>query len=148
MEKCFATNPLRRVTESKVDIWQQTWFAHEWRRPPDEELSRQLDPTDQPSASHGVEQISSAPDKGANVLIVEENGISRMLDGFKAERISLAVDGRTAQRYNQLDGTHFATIFEEKSAITALAWNPNPHVGGWAAAGMGDGLLRVENIAT
>jgi transcription factor C subunit 6 len=38
------------------------------------------------------------------------------------------------------------SIYEEKSAITALSWNPNLRFGTWAVAGMGSGLLRVEDI--
>jgi transcription factor C subunit 6 len=38
------------------------------------------------------------------------------------------------------------SIYEEKSAITALSWNPNLSFGTWAVAGMGSGLLRVEDI--
>ena len=72
--------------------------------------------------------------------------MSRIAEGYKAERVHLLQDDKRV--YNQQDGVFYATIYEEASAITALAWNPNLHVGGWAAAGMGDGLLRVENIAT
>jgi transcription factor C subunit 6 len=38
------------------------------------------------------------------------------------------------------------TVFEEKSAVTALAWNPNLKYGMWAVAGLGSGLLRVEDV--
>lgn len=38
------------------------------------------------------------------------------------------------------------TNYEERSAITALDWNPNPNCGTLAAAGTGTGLLRVEDL--
>ncbi len=49
--------------------------------------------------------------------------------------------------YKTHNGVMFATVYEEASAVTALAWNPNLHVGGWAAAGMGSGLVRIEDLA-
>lgn len=111
----FATNPLGRMIDpGKNETWQQIWFAHEWKRPSETESDESVEP------------------------------LSRITEGFKAERIGLSDEG---QKYSLHEGTKFTTIYEEKSAVTALAWNPNPHVGGWAAAGMGDGLLRVEDIS-
>lgn len=48
---------------------------------------------------------------------------------------------------NVQDGVVFSTIYEEQTAITAVAWNPNLPCGGWAAAGMGSGLVRVKGLA-
>jgi transcription factor C subunit 6 len=125
----FATNPLNKVVDAgRSETWQQMWFTHEWRRP-------------------SVEQLTSGQiDLSAEKIAHEPNGISRLTEGFKAELQSLG-DGRSGQKHNRHFGTAFTTVYEEQSAITALAWNPNPHVGGWAAAGMGDGLLRVEDIS-
>ena len=39
----------------------------------------------------------------------------------------------------------YTTIFEEKTGVIAVAWNPNVRVGGWAAAGLGNGLVRAED---
>lgn len=121
-----ATNPVRRLIDSKVAIWQQTWFAHEWRRPTAAEV---------------------AADRQANADVAErvgKSGLSRITEGFKVERVLLHDDKGL---HNTPDGMPYMTIYEESTAITALAWNPNMHVGGWAAAGMADGLLRVEDIA-
>ncbi|KAK5118077.1 hypothetical protein LTR62_004123 [Meristemomyces frigidus] len=60
--------------------------------------------------------------------------LSRILEGYKAE----CVDSVAPTPFRMVEG---------KTAITALAWNPNIHVGGWAAAGMGGGLVRIEDIA-
>jgi transcription factor C subunit 6 len=114
----FVTNPLSRVVDGgKTEPWQQTWFAHEWRRPETQERTN------------------------------ERNGISRFVEGLKAQSVPLTGDGRSGQKHNRHQGTAFTTVYEEESAITAVAWNPNSHVGGWAAAGLSDGLLRVEDIS-
>jgi len=123
----LSINPLGRLMDSRAEVWQQTWFAHEWRRPTAEEA----DVSSSPSAPY-------ARDIGSD-------GLSRMTEGFKVERIFLGYDEKGMP--NIRDNVIFHTIHEKKSAITALAWNPNAHVGGWAAAGMANGLLRVEDIA-
>lgn len=72
-------------------------------------------------------------------------GISRIVDGFKVETVSMA---RTLVGDKRIkDGSVYATIYEEETAVTQVVWNPNLHCGGWVAAGMGSGLLRVEDLA-
>ena len=74
-----------------------------------------------------------------------DSGSSRFQDGFPAEHISLVrhfVDDR-----KQVNRVGITTIFEEGTHITALAWNPNQHCAGFAAAGMGCGLIRIEDLA-
>lgn len=72
-------------------------------------------------------------------------GTVKFIDGFRAEVPSLlrhaTGDGKTSS------GTTNVTIFEEKTAVTTLAWNSNRQCSGWAAAGMGSGLLRVEDLS-
>ncbi|KAI5286911.1 hypothetical protein KEM54_006403 [Ascosphaera aggregata] len=72
-------------------------------------------------------------------------GTVRFIDGFKAEVPSLlrnvTVDSKAALCMTNV------TIFEEKTAVTAVSWNPNRGCAGWAAAGMGSGLLRVEDLS-
>jgi transcription factor C subunit 6 len=131
----FSTNPLKRVIDAKPPVWQQTWFTHEWRRPTAEELTAA-------NASQDSTADTASNDAG---LTIGANGLSRISEGYKVERNILAKGDRN--EFNTHNGVLFATVFEENSAITALAWNPNLEVGGWAAAGMGDGLLRVEDIA-
>ena len=136
----FSTNPLNKVTDSgRSETWQQVWFAHEWRRPDTQAGVGNTAST----TTMSTEATSSA---GTNRAAIGSNGISRFMEGLKAEFIPLAGAGHN-QKHNRHYGTAFTTIYEENSAITAVAWNPNLHVGGWAAAGMGDGLVRVEDIA-
>ncbi|KAK3672961.1 hypothetical protein LTR78_007071 [Recurvomyces mirabilis] len=61
-------------------------------------------------------------------------GLSRILEGFKSEHVPVS------------RSTGFV-LAEEKTAITAIAWNPDIRCGGWAAVGMGGGLVRIEDIA-
>jgi transcription factor C subunit 6 len=136
----FSTNPLNKVTDSgRSETWQQAWFAHEWRRP---ETQAGVGNT----ASTIAISLQATTSAGTDRAVIGSNGISRFIEGLKAEFVPLAGDGHN-QNHNRHYGTAFTTVYEENSAITAVAWNPNLHVGGWAAAGMGDGLLRVEDIA-
>lgn len=66
---------------------------------------------------------------------VEHSGASKFHDGFKAEKPLLSI--------NSTD----LTIFEEGTAVTALGWNPNEEFAGWACAGLGCGLIRVEDLS-
>ncbi|CAK1360640.1 hypothetical protein CB0940_06657 [Cercospora beticola] len=127
------TNPIRRVADGgKSTLWSQTWFSHEWRRPTEEEVA----------ASADDDEASDAGDKA----VIGKVGLARFVEGFKAEKITLQnVIG--APSSNARNGILYTTIYEEKTAVTAVAWNPNLQVAGWAAAGMADGLLRVEDIA-
>lgn len=70
---------------------------------------------------------------------------SRFTDGFKAIQASLA---RTMTEDDKnIDGILTTTIYDEPGQVTALAWNPNYKCAGWASAGLGCGLIRVEDLA-
>ncbi|KAK4553524.1 hypothetical protein LTR86_009320 [Recurvomyces mirabilis] len=71
------------------------------------------------------------PQKGDEVHAA---GLSRILEGFKCERVPVS------------RSTGFV-LAEEKTAITAMAWNPNMRCAGWAAVGMAGGLVRIEDVA-
>ncbi|OJD28554.1 hypothetical protein ACJ73_00044 [Blastomyces percursus] len=114
------TNPLRRLINPKEKTWQQTWFSHEWIPNKNEE--------------HGTEQKDD----------IAGPGISKFYDGFKAE-VPTLTRKLTGDR-RMADGNLAIAIFEKGSAITSLAWNPNKECAGWACAGMGCGLLRVEDL--
>ncbi|EGC40942.1 transcription factor tfiiic complex subunit tfc6 [Histoplasma capsulatum var. duboisii H88] len=116
-----ATNPLRRLMSPKEKTWQQTWFSHQWIPNKHEEVS--------------VEQKDG----------VVGPGVSKFYDGFKAE-IPTLVRKLTGDR-RMGDGNLAIATFEEKTAVTALSWNPNKACAGWACAGLGCGLLRVEDLA-
>ncbi|KAL1965343.1 hypothetical protein VTN77DRAFT_5780 [Rasamsonia byssochlamydoides] len=71
--------------------------------------------------------------------------VSRFLDGFRAESVSLL---RTMMGDRRIvNGVMAITIFDDENHITALSWNPNQRCAGWASAGMGSGLVRVEDLA-
>lgn len=105
----------------KEKAWQQTWFSHQWIPNKHEEVS--------------VEQKEG----------VVGPGVSKFYDGFKAE-IPTLVRKLTGDR-RMGDGNLAIATFEEKTAVTALSWNPNKACAGWACAGLGCGLLRVEDLA-
>ncbi|KAL4915324.1 hypothetical protein BDW62DRAFT_126132 [Aspergillus aurantiobrunneus] len=72
-------------------------------------------------------------------------GTSRFYDGYRPESISL-LRNMTGDR-KMVNATMVVTIYEEETHVTALSWNPNQSCAGWAAAGLGCGLLRVEDLA-
>jgi transcription factor C subunit 6 len=71
--------------------------------------------------------------------------ISRFQDGFLPESASL-LRGTTGDE-RVANGVMVITIYDENMHITTMAWNPNQRYSGWAVAGMGCGLLRMEDIA-
>ncbi|KAL2868296.1 transcription factor TFIIIC subunit TFC6 [Aspergillus lucknowensis] len=73
------------------------------------------------------------------------SGTSRFYDGYRAESISLLRNMMGDRKL--INGTMVITIYEEQTHITTLSWNPNQSCAGWASAGLGCGLLRVEDLA-
>jgi transcription factor C subunit 6 len=69
----------------------------------------------------------------------------RISEGYRAVQQGIAHSAVSKRKGNPEIGRSIS-IFEEKSAVTALAWNPNLKYGTWAVAGMGSGLLRVEDV--
>lgn len=144
--EAISNNPLRRAYENKVPIWNQTWFTHEWRQRNTEE-STNFD------ASGDDEVMTDALDKPKdNVTSTKSNAvstpkeISRVLEGFKCKEIKLFnTEDAFTHREN---GAVYSTVYDLKTSIKSMAWNPNLHVGGWIAAGMANGLVRVEDIAS
>ncbi|TKA26144.1 hypothetical protein B0A50_04641 [Salinomyces thailandicus] len=131
----MAENPMAKFTRTRSEAWQQTWFEHEWRRPTAAEQA--ADDEDESANDEGDASFTTTKTVG-------RNGLSRFLEGFKAERQNLSHE--QMEKHNSKDGVLYHTIHEKETAITALAWNPNLHVGGWAAAGMGNGLVRIEDL--
>ncbi|KAF2135921.1 uncharacterized protein K452DRAFT_259941, partial [Aplosporella prunicola CBS 121167] len=127
----IATNPMRKVLVAKAEMWHQTWFAHEWRRGTASAADDQHAPP-QASLAHPVKRARHAAP------------LSRVTDGYKPEIYKLWVEQGLP---NQYEGVVYNTIHEEETATTQVCWNPNLRFGGWAAAGMGDGLVRVEDLA-
>ncbi|CAO2647928.1 Nn.00g088500.m01.CDS01 [Neocucurbitaria sp. VM-36] len=154
-----ASNPVGRITNYKVIPWQQKWFVHEWRRPVEELVVKPA------AAAEDVEMVEGGPvedlpstatadDKAANTSGSRPNKVPqsvlsqplvRITEGYKATQPGIQHSVTSKKPTNPEVGKGI-TVFEEQSAITALAWNPNLKFGTWAVAGMGSGLLRVEDI--
>ncbi|CAD0027874.1 unnamed protein product [Aureobasidium pullulans] len=125
--EAISNNPLRRAYENKVPIWNQTWFTHEWRQCKIEEPATV-------GASDGDEAVPTPQE------------ISRILEGFKCKEIKLFnTEDAFTHREN---GAVYSTVYDLKTTISSMAWNPNIHVGGWIAAGIANGLVRVEDVAS
>ncbi|RAH48089.1 transcription factor TFIIIC subunit TFC6 [Aspergillus brunneoviolaceus CBS 621.78] len=71
-------------------------------------------------------------------------GVSRFYDGYRAESVSLLRNLIGDRKL--VNGMAMITIYEEETHVTALSWNPNQACAGWAAAGLGCGLVRVEDL--
>ncbi|KAH0552857.1 hypothetical protein GP486_006943 [Trichoglossum hirsutum] len=74
-------------------------------------------------------------------------GVSRITEGFALEKTNLSYTKGGHEAWMVEDGAVLATVFEERSAVTRVCWNPNILFGGLAAAAMGSGLVRVEDLA-
>ncbi len=68
-------------------------------------------------------------------------GISRITEGYKVETSNVTLSTKKAS-----EGS-FVTVYERETAVTQACWNPNLQCGGWMAAGMASGLVRVEDLA-
>ena len=126
----LATNPMRRGINTKCTQYQQIWFRHEW-------VEKKRDRSTEESA---------AENSTANAIMNDtREGLSRFTEGYKVESLLMTKAPRTARKVK--DALPFSTIFEEETGITQVVWNPNIEYGSWAAAGMGSGLVRVEDLA-
>ena len=130
----MVTNPMRKVLNTKEAQFQQTWFKHEW--------VHKRSGQDREEIGIGFEETGGESfDSGT----LPREGISRITEGYKVESLQVLKSGKGKLKLK--DASPYSTIHEEESGITQVAWNPNLHCGGWAAAGMGCGLVRVENLA-
>lgn len=152
-----ASNPVGRITNYKVIPWQQKWFVHEWRGPVEKLIIKPPDGDVEMSDGGPVEQSvesstrknedTSAPSSESSQVPKStfSQPLVRITEGYKATQPGIQHSITSKKPTNPEIGKGI-TIFEEQSAITALAWNPNLKFGTWAVAGMGSGLLRVEDI--
>jgi transcription factor C subunit 6 len=154
-----ASNPVGRIANYKIMPWQQKWFVHEWRRPMDEMLVKPTEekdtemseggPVEQPNEdSTSIVQAQDVSDQTDSNKVPEEilsQPLVRITEGYKAGQRGIAHTAVSKKKGNPEVGKAIS-IYEEQSAITALAWNPNLKFGTWAVAGMGSGLLRVEDV--
>ncbi|KAH7380108.1 hypothetical protein BKA66DRAFT_465767 [Pyrenochaeta sp. MPI-SDFR-AT-0127] len=152
-----ASNPIGRITNYKVIPWQQKWFVHEWRglveRLVIKHASEDVEMTEggpvgqsvEPSAMSDDAVVASDSTSSKVSQSVLSQPLVRITEGYKATQPGIQHSITSKKPTNPEVGKGI-TIFEEQSAITALAWNPNLKFGSWAVAGMGSGLLRVEDI--
>jgi transcription factor C subunit 6 len=152
-----ASNPIMRITNYKTIPWQQKWFVHEWRGP----MSRMLV---QPTNGEDVAMTDSGetadnddnipglqPGEPANSAKkvpqeVLEQPLVRITEGYKALQTGIAQTKASLNKKGNPEVGRSISIFEELTAVTALAWNPNLKTGTWSVAGMASGLLRVEDV--
>lgn len=69
---------------------------------------------------------------------------TRFTDDLEVENLSLV---RNVEGGKVVNGVLTITIYDEQQHVIATNWNPNQHCAGWAAAGLGSGLVRVEDLA-
>jgi transcription factor C subunit 6 len=144
--EAISNNPLRRAYENKVPIWNQTWFTHEWRQ------SGTAEPTAVGTSNSDQVMAGTSNEAGDHVTSTESRAISapqeisRVLEGFKCKEIKL-FNTEDAFTHRQ-NGAVYSTVYDLKTSIKSMSWNPNLHVGGWIAAGIANGLVRVEDVAS
>ncbi|KAH4230321.1 hypothetical protein HBI06_083680 [Parastagonospora nodorum] len=139
-----ASNPVGRICNYKIIPWQQTWFKHEWRGPISNLVRTKPGEEDE---EEDVEMADGGPVTDANAPPQSflDQPLARITEGYKALQPGIQHSIMSKKNPNPEVGKG-VTVYEEPSAVTALAWNPNLKFGDWAVAGMGDGLLRVEDI--
>lgn len=170
------TNFLQRTSTLKGRITNLKWFRHTWRRPgtamatiPTTDTSVAESPaavsvdgrdivaaaSDHPESTAGRheqdEETTDVNDQcrlGDPDLAKYDTEMVQIVEGFRAENVILAKPAADAKAKNGEIEDHYTTIFEPQTAVTALTWNPNLHVGGWIAAGMASGLVRIEDVGT
>ena len=113
----------------------------------------------QPAPIHEQQPRNTEDLHSANGLGSEGDGFIESLDpAFREDNEPLEAahdiqgNGTTPDKHRADEErgsglVNYLTIYEEEQAIPCLAWCPAVECGGWAAAGMGSGLLRVEDIA-
>lgn len=74
----------------------------------------------------------------------QRQGISRITEGYLPDRVWLGPKDKIGKVKETVLTT---TIYEDETAVTALAWNPNVSCGGWLAVGWGSGLVRIQDVA-
>jgi transcription factor C subunit 6 len=137
-----ASNPVGRICNYKIIPWQQTWFKHDWRGP----VSKLVRTKPGEEEDEDVEMSEGGPvGEAAPPQSFLDQPLARITEGYKALQPGIQHSVMSKKVANPEVGKGI-TIYEEPSAVTALAWNPNLKFGDWAVAGMGDGLLRVEDI--
>ena len=100
---------------------------------------------DEAEAEEDVVEAKEAGDVGV------EAGGWRKRGGRGGGAVGKAEKGKEKEkekgaRTAPIESLAYDTLYEEEQAVTCVAWNPNPRVGGWAAAGLANGVVRVEDL--
>lgn len=137
-------NPVRKLWRGRgrMQVWREKVVGHEWRR------GR---PNRDPTTKSGGEAKGDGQGSADSELDFPE-GLTRLTTGYALENVSLAMQtpGAEEKKARGQPGAASApppTIHEEKTGVKCVAWNPNLRAGGWLAAGFGDGLVWVEDVA-
>ena len=163
----LAVNPARRFVEVRPSraMFQHRIWKHEWARQKlgtsgqqssggeiphtEAELlgSAAREPSNQDRHGQG-EDLSEQ--RNAQHQPTRPKGISRITEGYKIEIPNLTPIGKSeiSKKKAKLGiNAPFSTIYDKETGVRAVAWNPNEGWGGWAASGMGSGLVRIEDLA-
>jgi transcription factor C subunit 6 len=130
----WATNPMRRLRDHKHKPLVQCILKHEWRRP----VKQQQKPQDEGDGN--VEMLDEQ--EGGNPLLSKP--LIRLMVGYKIQQADMGQENRANVTREYVS---FATVYEEKTACTQVAWNPNLRAGTWAALGMASGLVIIKDLA-
>ena len=139
----YCTNTLRRLyTKSNNPCYRQIWFHNEWRR----ERPKQVERSDSSSAANGTTEASADTE-----ALDFPGGLTRLTSGFRTEELpdnqpSYYRPKKGKKAPPKSDFGYSIDLYERESSIMTLVWNPNMQAGGWAAAGMGNGLVMVEDL--
>ncbi|QDS75380.1 hypothetical protein FKW77_002598 [Venturia effusa] len=166
--KVWVLQPMRRMRDAKISPYEQIWIWHQWRRgspqlgtgaredrdtemtvpsvpltttasePNERELA---DAAATPASSTNLPPLPPSPAKPSPALL--STPLIRITSGFKVRKSELGPDTKANVTK---EGVIYQTIYEEQTAATQVSWNPNLSVGTWAAAGMGSGLVFVEDL--
>ena len=136
-------------------------FEHDWRPLSEQEanlhnanLGSISPPEPEAKKTNGIEH--DLPYKQQHDFfhtIAPRPGMSRLHQGFRADRIELGViplsnkphlKGSTGSEATPAASSQ--VVFHEEQAVTALAWNPNGRFCGWAAVGWGCGVCWIGDL--
>ncbi|KAF2153772.1 hypothetical protein K461DRAFT_115891 [Myriangium duriaei CBS 260.36] len=136
-------NVMHRAMSTKEGTWNMRWFRHEWQRKGGVKVQlkglRGQNMAGLGADAASMEWQKDDGEKERSVSDKNVEGVVRITEGYRAESILLLKDHESLPK-------GINAIHEAQSAATAVAWNPNLHVGGWIAAGMASGLLRIEDV--
>ena len=139
-------NGIRRLFCRRKEVCHtQVWFKNEWRR------AKQLSNLGTSNQIVGTSECSE-PGISSASLDAEPSrfdyvgGLSRLSSGYRPENVAKQKEARRKQGKVSEEYQPATTLFERESGVTAVCWNPNPTASGWGAAGLGNGLLVVEDL--